>query len=142
MRHLLRNSYGLVFLTIPFAGMWFVGQFLSALMAPCPPPCRELSRVSNPWLPVDAVIAERLSGATVATPTLVFVVSKGEPIPDNGAFLCDHARGVNVAWTAANRLEVSAESARVFQEDKIYRAPLAHSRSAVGSVVYRIEHRE
>ncbi len=77
-------------------------------------PMQELARITSPDGVVDVVLVETSVGATVATPSEVYVVPKGSKV--NGAPLlrADHMEHLNVRWKQPRLLEVSYSKGRIF----------------------------
>jgi hypothetical protein len=79
-------------------------------------PLTELQRVTSPDGRVDAVVAERATGATVATPTLLFLGPKGARLEDMAERIAaDHAGGASVRWIEDRFLEFSFNTARIYR---------------------------
>jgi len=74
----------------------------------------ETGRFSSPNDAIDAVTVERLINATVATPSLVYVLPKGMPISGNPVFLADHVDGLVVTWKDDVTLLVHADRGRIY----------------------------
>lgn len=75
----------------------------------------EVSRVTSPDHLVDAVIAEEDTDATVATPTLLYIVPTGAKITNvDSVLLADHVENLSLSWKAPKKLVVSYSSARIF----------------------------
>jgi hypothetical protein len=88
---------------------------MCGLVAACsPPPFVETQRVKSPSSTLDAIIGERQTDATVATPTEVFVVRAGEAVAGEPIFRADHVSGLTAVWKSDRELLVRAEAARVF----------------------------
>jgi hypothetical protein len=78
------------------------------------PAAHELTRVTSPDSLVDAVLLERLTGATVSTPYEIYVVPKGSTPKGDPLFRCDHAQGVSLRWMAQKILSIQYSKARIF----------------------------
>lgn len=89
---------------------------LTILLLGCnPPEEREIQRQVSPDKLVDVVLVERLTDATVATPTVLFLVAsgkewKGEP----PILLGDKFEGLQVIWKRPRFLEVHYRKGRIF----------------------------
>ena len=77
-------------------------------------PYHELGRVSSPDGQWDAVLTERGTHATVATPSEVFILPRGTSVSGEPVWLADHAIDVELKWTEVTALEIYAEQARTF----------------------------
>lgn len=74
----------------------------------------EIKRSTAPNALIDAVWVERQTDATVATPTEVYLVSRGKPISNKPVFRCDQVKDMKLTWLDENTLKISASEARVF----------------------------
>lgn len=74
----------------------------------------ELSRVSNTDNSIDVVLANRETGATVATPTEIFVVPKGSERLEGAVFRADKVAGATLTWESETQVTIHADAARVF----------------------------
>ena len=74
----------------------------------------EQQRISNSSGTVDAVIAIKETGATVATPTEIYLVKKGEKVKRDPVFRADNVEQLVVIWEGESKLTIHAEKARVF----------------------------
>ena len=83
------------------------------------PTASEISRVSNPTATIDAVIAELNTNATVATPSEIYLVLKGEKIHGDAIFRADRVEDMKLKWTDTNTLIIQAETARIFLNSPI-----------------------
>lgn len=77
----------------------------------------EINRVSNSLNTIDAVIAEKETGATVATPTEIYLIAHGEKIHGKPVFLSDHTKYISLEWQDESTLIIHAATARVFIEE-------------------------
>jgi hypothetical protein len=85
----------------------------------CSPPTRsEITRVSNSKGTIAAVIAEVETGATVATPTEIYLVSRGENISGDAVFRADKVENLKLVWLEPDVLIVQASEARIFLAEK------------------------
>ncbi|MDR6679156.1 hypothetical protein [Pseudomonas oryzihabitans] len=75
---------------------------------------KEILRVTNADGTVDAVAIDLLTGATVATPTKIYVGSKGFEIKGEPVFVADYVEGLTMVWHGDSRLVIRAKRARVF----------------------------
>lgn len=111
--HLSLNNLGALVLRYACNGLI---PLLAMLLLGCnPPEEREIQRHVSPDRLVDAVLVERLTDATVATPTVLFLVAsgkewKGEP----SRLLGDSFEGLQVIWKRPNFLEIHYKKGRIF----------------------------
>jgi len=90
----------------------FVGLFFWLLI----PSVREVNRIPNPGMTLDAVLAEKETDATVATPIVVYVVAHGGDIDESGlVFQADHVQKLSAVWSSDDQLVITADQARVFR---------------------------
>ncbi len=90
---------------------------MAMLAASCSPKMKENLRVRSPDGSVDAVIAERLTDATVATPTEIYIAGRDvTPTATGLLFRADQVDGLEVTWSGGDSLMVSAAAARTFVE--------------------------
>ena len=82
----------------------------------------EQQRTPAPNEGLDAVVTERETDATVATPTEVFLVPTGEKVSGEPIWLADHAEGVQVVWHGPIHLEIRAPKARTFRHTPSFKA--------------------
>lgn len=82
----------------------------------CSPKRTEIGRVTNPTRSLDAVLVLRETGATVATPTEIFLTSVGGRPTGDPIFRADKVEGLRAEWMAADVLRISAQAARTFVE--------------------------
>ncbi|MBS2033892.1 hypothetical protein JST97_02840 [bacterium] len=84
-----------------------------------PMPVDEKLRRTDPSGKFDAIVVERGSDATVATPTQVFIAPKGQAIlPDTNSqpvIVADHVEKAEVAWPSAGRLKIDLKRGRIFR---------------------------
>jgi hypothetical protein len=73
----------------------------------------EIQRISNADS-IDAVIAIQETGATVATPTEVYLLPKSQNIQGDPVFRADHVEGLKVTWAGESLLIIYARKARIF----------------------------
>lgn len=120
---------------------WIAATLLLAACSPLStgaPQLRELRRAGAPGLPVEAVVAEGLTNATVATPTYVYILPIGQKAGGEPVFIADHVEGLAVSWESKDRLHISARTSRTFRKNE-------QSRTASGvavKVTYSIENEE
>ena len=117
------------------------GLLLLLLLATvgCSPKVRELARVASPDNTVEAVMAIKETDATVATPTEVYLVGRGQSLPSDPVFRADHVDGLSVHWTSARHLVVHASNARVFLRQGTMAVPSQAGASQV-LIEYRVDH--
>ena len=94
-------------------------RFIIALIAcisvfACSDEIMEKQRIPNKTGTIDAILAIRETGATVATPTEIYVVRNGEKPKGNPIFRADNVEGLVVTWSSESTLIIQAEKARVF----------------------------
>lgn len=82
-------------------------------------PVYEQSRSTDPSGRLDAIVVERGTDATVATPTQVFIASRGQTItpdtPLKPVVIADRVRKASVTWISNGRLRVELQGGRVFR---------------------------
>jgi len=114
--------------------------FLVANRAIFPEQRIEVSRVTSPDAVVDAVVIEKNCGAPCSINHAVFVVPKGEKVPqdsDQAVFSADDISGDKLVWKESHLLEVSYTRAFIFNfRNVVY--PLNASKSA-RAPAYRVE---
>lgn len=90
--------------------------FLAILLLGCnPPEEREIQRQVSPDRLVDAVLVERLTDATVATPTVLFLVASGHEWKGESPILVGNRfEGLQVIWKRPNFLEIHYKKGRIF----------------------------
>lgn len=84
-----------------------------------PMPVDEKLRRTNPAGKLDAIVVERGTDATVATPTQVFIAPKGQAIPPNTkskpVLVADHVEKAEVSWPSSGRLRIELKGGRVYR---------------------------
>ena len=84
-----------------------------------PMPVDERLRRTDPSGKFDAIVVERGSDATVATPTQVFIAPKGQAIfPDTKiqpVMVADHVEKAEMTWPSAGRLRIDLKGGRIFR---------------------------
>lgn len=79
----------------------------------------EKSRSTDPGGKLDAIVVERGSDATAATPTQVFIAPKGQTIPpetkSKPVLTADHVEKATVAWASPGRLQIELKGGRIFR---------------------------
>ncbi len=84
-----------------------------------PTPVDEKLRRTDPSGKFDAIVVERGSDATVATPTQVFIAPKGQAIPPDiksqPVIVADHVEKAEVTWPSAGRLRIDLKGGRIFR---------------------------
>lgn len=117
-----------------------VGRWLRILvmvfLAACAPKVEERSRVTSPSKKVDAVIAVRDTGATVATPTVIYLLAANAPIIGDPMIVADGVEGLSLEWVDDATLIINADTARLFKKPD---APVAVPGTAVAPVTVRIQ---
>ena len=92
----------------------------AALIASCSPlpigqpKLTEQQRSANPSGKYEAVVAIRETGATVATPTEIYILKAGSKPKGDPALRADHVTGLDVRWTSARSVVLHADAARIF----------------------------
>lgn len=86
---------------------------LTSLVA-CTVETNEISRLPNPAKEIDAVVALRETGATVATPTEIYIVKLLSKIESDPVFRADKIEGLKISWEGNEVVVVHADKARVF----------------------------
>ncbi len=97
--------------------------FLICLYGCGPMPVDEKLRRTDPSGRFDAVVVERGTDATVATPTQVFIAPKGQVIPPNikskPVLTADHVEKAEVIWPSSGRLQIELKGGRVFRHSSL-----------------------
>lgn len=107
------------------------------MLTACTPDAREIARTPNASGQIDAVIAVRETGATVATPSEIYIVSKGQAISGEAVFRADNVEGLQVVWSSDVALTIRADKARVFLRKSTQRVD-ADSKAQQVEVRYEI----
>lgn len=100
--------------------LWrFARPWMLLLLYGCGPmPVEEKMRRTDPGGKLDAIVVERGTDATVATPTQVFIAPKGQAIqPDTKAqpvLRADHVKKAEVSWLSSGRLRIELQGGRIF----------------------------
>ena len=94
----------------------------------------EMQRVSNALQSIDAVIAIKETGATVATPTEIYVVPNGEKVKGDPIFRADNVEGLTLTWDGESKLIIRAEKARVFLQSEMFTVNFPGKQSQAVSV--------
>jgi hypothetical protein len=77
---------------------------------------RETVRTRSPDGKVDALLVERETGATVATPVLLYIVKAGDPAGSGEPVLLgDNFDGLSIKWAAPKLLSVTHKKGRIFK---------------------------
>lgn len=98
-----------------------------------------MQRISNASGSVDAVIAIKETGATVATPTEIYVVPKGEKVKGDPIFRADNVEGLSLIWNGESKLIIRAEKARVFLQSKTLKVDVPGKQSQTVSMQLAIK---
>ena len=94
---------------------YFVAHMaLALLVVGCSVEVTEKQRISNATSSIDAVVAIKETNATVATPTEVYVLPKGQKISGDPVFRADNVAGLRLVWDNESQLTIHADKARVF----------------------------
>lgn len=93
---------------------FLIALTFAATLSSCGYDYKEVARVPNPSGNVEAVAIELLTGATVATPTKVYVGGRGSEMKGDPVLIADHMDGLVMAWNGDENLVIKAEKARVF----------------------------
>jgi hypothetical protein len=94
----------------------------------------EMRRVSNTSRSIDAVIAIKETGATVATPTEIYLVPNREKVKGDPIFRADNVEGLTLAWDGESKLIIRAEKARVFLQSETLKVDVPGKQSQAVSV--------
>ncbi len=103
------------------AGPWSYGSVVLFLwLCGCAPlPVDEKLRRTAPDGRLDAIVVERGTDATAASPTQIFIAPKGEAIkPDTKAepvLVADCVVKAEVTWASSGRLQVDLQGGRIFR---------------------------
>ena len=77
---------------------------------------QETVRTRSPDGRVDALLVERQTGATVATPVLLYIVKAGDPAgTGEPVLLGDNFDGLSIKWTGPKLLSVTYKKGRIFK---------------------------
>ena len=87
---------------------------LLTVAAGCSDSVSELVRFPNADGTVEAVSAIRNTGATVDTPSEVYVVAKGGRVSGEPVFRADKVDGLSITWHDGITIVIHAKAARVF----------------------------
>jgi hypothetical protein len=110
------------------------------LLTGCAPSLEEVSRVRSPDGLLDAAIFVRQTGATVPTPTEIYVLTAGGIPSGDPVWRADKVVGLKVDWTSVSSLRMQAVEARVFlRHDLIEVAPAGSSDKRKVAIVYRVK---
>jgi hypothetical protein len=88
------------------------------ILTACEQNVTEIKRTPNTDGSIDAVIAIKETGATVATPTEIYLVSHGQKIQGQPVFRADNVEKLALIWDNAIELRIRAKVARVFLNEK------------------------
>ena len=84
-----------------------------------PMPVDEKLRRTDPSGKLDAIVVERGSDATVATPTQVFIAPKSQAIPPDTkskpVVTADHVEKAEVTWQSAGRVQIDLKGGRIYR---------------------------
>lgn len=81
-------------------------------------------RTQSPDGRVDAFLVERETGATVATPMLVYIAKAGEAVSSNDLVLRgDNFEGLSIKWTEPKLLSVRYKKGRIFTFTNFWKSP-------------------
>jgi hypothetical protein len=84
-----------------------------------PLPVDEKVRCTDPSGKVDAIVVERLTDATVATPTQVFIAPKGQAITpetkNKPVVSADHVEKAEVTWPSVGRVKIDFKGGRIYR---------------------------
>ena len=79
----------------------------------------EKVRLADPSGKLDAIVVERGTDATVASPTQVFIEPKGQVIrPDTKSepvLIADHVEKTEVTWVTSGRVRINIKGGRIFR---------------------------
>ena len=114
-------------------------MFVTLSLFSCSSNIKEVSRVVNESSAIDAVIANRETDATVATPTEIYITqkdgrAKGEPV-----FRADNVEGLKLEWRGSEDLKVHAEKARVFLQSTSVKVDSASKKSHIIHIQFDIK---
>ncbi|MCA9793432.1 MAG: hypothetical protein KC910_16595, partial [Candidatus Eremiobacteraeota bacterium] len=93
-----------------------VWLLLTIALTGCAAPTKELGRTPSPDNKLDAILAIKETGATVSTPTQVYVVNHGERLGPNlnPVLKADHVEEMELVWNSDSELVVRAKKARLW----------------------------
>lgn len=100
---------------------WLLCLGLLVLAGCAEPKVQEVKRIPDTRGIKDIVIGEIQSDATVATPTEVYVVPTGHPVPDASAvvFRANKMKNFSVSWTSDGEVLIRADEAQIFFEKNV-----------------------
>jgi hypothetical protein len=75
----------------------------------------EIQRFRSPDGKLEAVLVERQTGATVSTPTELYLVNVGQRIGENPVFVADKTNGLILKWTSPSTITIWYSKARIFR---------------------------
>lgn len=104
-----------------------------------PPEIRELRRLSDPTAQIDAILCIKETGATVATPTEVYLLSKGKPVEGEPVFRADYVDNIQVDWETGTVLKISATRARTFLTTPSYKVSLDEGEFQTVKILIQID---
>jgi hypothetical protein len=88
---------------------------MTMILAGCSPESQEIGRYVSPDKLVDAVLVELKTGATVATPTKLFLVPAGKDwSADPPIVQGDYFQELRIVWPRPNLLEIHYKKGRIF----------------------------
>lgn len=85
------------------------------VMCACRGELSERARVTSPDGKLQAIVAERSSGATVATPVELYVVPSNGTLSGEPLLVGDRFANLRPVWKGPNFLEVQYDKGRVFK---------------------------
>ena len=80
----------------------------------CSPRISETGRFPSPSGEIDAITAIRETGATVATPTEVYLLPRGNSVSGEPILRADKVEGLVITWKGDTQIIIHAKTARVF----------------------------
>lgn len=102
-----------------------------------PPPIEETTRVSDSTGRLDAVVAIKLTNATVSTPTEVYIVKSGNEVLERSVFRAERVEDVDVRWEGEN-VVISSKKARIRFEAANYEVESDSGVTVTGSIRYEV----
>ena len=87
---------------------------LAVALFGCTPQLEIVKRIESRANSLEIVVANRLTGATAATPTEIYILDRGEYPIGEPVWRADKVIGLKISWLDANTVIVEADEAREF----------------------------
>lgn len=118
---------------------YVIWVFCLLSLVACSNKVTEMQRISNITNSIDAVLAIKETGATVATPTEVYLLPKGQQIHGEPVFRADNVEGLKLTWNGDLTLTIHAEKARVFLHSSSLKIDVPDRKSQLVSIQLAIK---